>query len=142
MERRRSGRGGWGRDLGIFPTQRAKIGAKNREKPSNLVGLTGVLFRNPLEENGLRRYRGLWDLHGYFAGSLFGLEGYVRIRTCGTYGRLSQFLAPFADVSRVAPHVVGMLLAVAALVFNARSVLFLLLLRIGTAEVVWILGPP
>src|SRR5215469_3626252 len=62
MERRRSGRGGWGRDLGIFSLSTAQIGAKNREKPSNLVGLTGVLSRNSLEENGLRRYRGLWDL--------------------------------------------------------------------------------
>src|SRR6516162_4289154 len=142
MERRRSGRGGWGRDLGIFPSQRAQIGAKNRGKPSDLVGLTGTLSRNPLKENGSRRYRGLWDLQGYFARSLFGLERYVRIRTCGTYWRLSQFLAPFADVSRVAPYVVGMLLTVAALVVGARSVLFLLLLRIGTAEVVWVLGPP
>jgi hypothetical protein len=35
-----------------------------------------------------------------------------------------------------------MLLAVAALVVGARSVLFLLLLRIGVVEVVWVLGPP
>ena len=58
-----------------------------------------------------------------------------------TYRLLSQFLAPFLDGNCVAPHVVGMLLAVEAHVISARSVLFLLP-RIGTAEVIGILGSP
>jgi hypothetical protein len=40
----------------------------------------------------------------------------------------SQPLAAFLDESRVAPHVVGMLLTVAALVVGTRSVNFLLVL--------------
>jgi hypothetical protein len=74
-------------------------------------------------------------------GSLFGLDSYMQIRTCGTYRRRSQPLAPFSDESRVALHVVGMLLAVMALVFGARSVDFLLVL-IGAAKVIRVLGPP
>lgn len=50
-------------------------------------------------------------------------------------------LAPFSDESRVAPHVVGMLLPVAVHVGGARSVGFLLV-RISTAEVIRVLGPP
>ena len=64
MERRRSSRGGWGRDLGIFLSQRAQIGAKNREKPSDLVGLTGILSRNALEEKGVAAISGLVGLTG------------------------------------------------------------------------------
>ncbi len=73
--------------------------------------------------------------------SFFRLESYVQIRTCGTYRRRAQLLATFLDESRVAPHVVGMLLTVAALVVGTRSVDFLLVL-IGAAKVIRVLGPP
>src|SRR5215469_3319214 len=63
------------------------------------------------------------------------------IKTCGTYRRLSQLLAPFSNESRIAPYVVGMLLAIATLVVGARSVLCLLP-RINAAEVVRVLSPP
>ncbi len=43
MERRRSGRGGWGRSLGIFIRPRVQRRETGMEKPSNLVGLTGIL---------------------------------------------------------------------------------------------------
>jgi len=65
----------------------------------------------------------------------------VQIKACGTYRHRSQPLAPFSDESRVALHVVGMLLTVAALVVGARSALFLLE-RIGTMKVIRVLGPP
>jgi len=65
----------------------------------------------------------------------------LQIRTCVTYRRLSQLLAPFSDERRVSPHVVGMLLAVVAHVVSARSVLFLLM-RINVAEVIRVLGSP
>jgi hypothetical protein len=78
---------------------------------------------------------------GNVEGSFFGLESYVQIRTCGTYRRRSQPLAAFLDESRVAPHVVGMLLTVAALVIGTRSVNFLLVL-IGAAKVIRVLAPP
>ena len=73
--------------------------------------------------------------------SSFRLESYVQIRTCGTYRHRSQPLATFLDESRVAPHVVGMLLTVAALVVGTRSVNFFLVL-IGAAKVIRVLGPP
>ena len=73
--------------------------------------------------------------------SSFRLDSYVQIRTCGTYRRRSQPLAAFLDESRVAPHVVGMLLTVTTLVVGARSVLFLLK-RIRIPEVIRVLGPP
>ena len=69
------------------------------------------------------------------------LESYVQIRTCGTYRRRAQLLATFLDESRVAPHVVGMLLTVAALVVGTRSVDFLLVL-IGAAKVIRVLASP
>lgn len=78
---------------------------------------------------------------GNVEGSSFRLESYVQIRTCGTYRRRSQPLAAFLDESRVAPHVVGMLLTVAALVIGTRSVDFLLVL-IGAAKVIRVLAPP
>src|SRR5437016_14218236 len=62
MAPRRSSWGGWGRDLGIFLSQRAQIGAKNREKPSDLAGLTGILSRNALEEKGVAVISGLVGL--------------------------------------------------------------------------------
>ena len=65
----------------------------------------------------------------------------LQIGTCVTYRRLSQLLAPFSNESRVAPHVVGMLLPVVAHIVSARSVLFLLM-RIDAAEVIWVLGSP
>ena len=105
------------------------------------MGLTGILSRNSLEKKGLQRYRGLWDLQGYWLGSLFRPSSYMRIRICGTYRRLSQLLAPFSNESRIAPHVVGMLLAIATLVVGARSVLCLLP-RISAAEVIRVLSPP
>ena len=100
-----------------------------------------ILSGNYLKEKGLRRNHGLCDLQGYWSGSLFGPDSYVRIRTCVTYRRRSQPLTPFADESGVALHVVGMLLTVAAHVFGARSVNFLLV-RISTAEVIRVLGSP
>src|SRR6266566_5254178 len=63
---------------------------------------------------------------GNAEGSLFGFDSYVQIAACGTYRCRSQPLAPFSDGSRVALHVVGMLLAVVLPVGGARSVLFLL----------------
>ena len=78
---------------------------------------------------------------GNVEGSSFRLESYVQIRTCGTYRRRSQPLATFLDESRVAPHIVGMLLTVAALVVGTRSVDFLLVL-IGAAKVIRVLAPP
>jgi hypothetical protein len=78
---------------------------------------------------------------GNVQGSSFRLDRYVQIRACGTYRRRSQPLATFLDESRVAPHVVGMLLTVAALIVGTRSVDFLLVL-IGTAKVIRVLGPP
>lgn len=105
------------------------------------MGLTGILSGNPLEEKGLQRYRGLWDLQGYWLGSLFRSTSYGRIRTCGTYRRLSQLLTPFSDESRVAPHVVGVLLAVVALVVGTRSVLFFLKC-IAISKVTRVLAPP
>ena len=105
------------------------------------MGLTGILSRNSLEKKGLQRYRGLWDLQGYWLGSLFQPSSYMRIRICGTYRRLSQLLAPSSNESRIAPHVVGMLLAIATLVVGARSVLCLLP-RISAAEVIRVLSPP
>ena len=105
------------------------------------MGLTGILSRNSLEKKELQRYRGLWDLQGYWLGSLFRPSSYVRIRICGTYRRLSQLLAPFSNESRIAPHVVGMLLAIVKLVLGARSVLCLLP-RISAAEVIRVLSPP
>jgi hypothetical protein len=74
-------------------------------------------------------------------GSLFGFDSYVQITACGTYRRRSQPLAPFSDASRVAPHVVGMMLTVVLPVVGARSVLFLLQ-RINTAKVIRVLSPP
>ena len=71
---------------------------------------------------------------GNVEGSSFRLESYVQIRTCGTYRCRSQPLAAFLDESRVAPHVVGMLLTVAALVIGTRSVNFLLVLLQSTSE--------
>jgi hypothetical protein len=73
--------------------------------------------------------------------SFFGLDSYVQIRACGTYRGRSQPLAPFADESRVALHVVGMLLTVAAPVVEARSVDFFLML-ISSAEIIRVLGAP
>jgi hypothetical protein len=78
---------------------------------------------------------------GNMDGSPFGLDHYVQIASCVTYRRLSLSLAAFSDQSRVAPHVVGMLLAIVAHVFGARSVLFLLL-RINLAKVIWVLRAP
>jgi hypothetical protein len=78
---------------------------------------------------------------GNVQGSSFRLDRYVQIRACGTYRRRSRPLATFLDESRVAPHVVGMLLTVAALIVGTRSVDFLLVL-IGTAKVIRVLGPP
>jgi hypothetical protein len=78
---------------------------------------------------------------GNVEGSSLRLESYVQIRTCGTYRCRSQPLAAFLDESRVAPHVVGMLLTVAALVIGTRSVNFLLVL-IGAAKVIRVLAPP
>src|SRR5438094_7733072 len=78
---------------------------------------------------------------GNVEGSPFGFDSYVQIRTCVTYRRRSQLLATFSDESRVAPHVVGMLLTVAALVVGARTVLFLLQ-RVSTARVFRVLRPP
>ncbi|PYU38417.1 MAG: hypothetical protein DMG54_30150 [Acidobacteria bacterium] len=78
---------------------------------------------------------------GNVEGSPFGFDSYVQIRTCVTYRRRSQPLAPFSDESRVALHVVGMLLPVAALVVGARSVLFPLQ-RIRIPKVIRVLGPP
>ena len=89
----------------------------------------------------MQRYRGLWDLPGYWLGSFFRPSSYVRIRICGTYRCLSQLLTPFSNESRVAPHVVGMVLAIATLVVGARSVLCLLP-RISAAGVVRIFSPP
>lgn len=83
----------------------------------------------------------MWDLPGYWLGSLFRPSSYVRIRICGTYRCLSQLLTPFSNASRVAPHVVGMVLAIATLVVGARSVLCLLP-RISAAEVVRVFSPP
>ena len=94
-----------------------------------------------MNDRELRRYRGLCDLHGQLEGSSFRPESYVQIRTCGTYRCRSQPLAAFLDESRVASHVVGMLLTVAALVIGTRSVHFLLVL-IGAAKVIRVLGPP
>jgi hypothetical protein len=82
-----------------------------------------------------------WTYMGNVEGSSFRRDRYVQIRACGTYRRRSQPLATFLDESRVAPHVVGMLLAVAALVFRTRSVDFLLV-RIRTTKVIGVLGPP
>jgi hypothetical protein len=78
---------------------------------------------------------------GNVEGSSFRLESYMQIRTCGTYRRRSHPLATFLDESRVALHVVGMLLTVAALVGGTRSVDFLLVL-IGAAKVIRVLAPP
>lgn len=78
---------------------------------------------------------------GNMEGSLFGLDSYVQIRACGTYRGRSQLLAPFADESRVALHVVGMLLTVAAPVIEARSVNFFLML-INSAEIIRVLSAP
>jgi hypothetical protein len=78
---------------------------------------------------------------GNMHGSRFGLDSYAHIASCVTYRRLSLSLAAFADQSRVAPHVVGMLFAIVAHVFGARSVLFLLL-RINIAKVIWVLHAP
>jgi len=50
-------------------------------------------------------------------------------------------LTPFSNESRVAPHVVGMVLAIATLVVGARSVLCLLP-RISAAGVVRVFSPP
>jgi hypothetical protein len=58
-----------------------------------------------------------------------------------TYRRGLQLLAPFSDESGVAPHVIGMLLTVEAHVISSRTVLFLLM-RIGIAEVIRVLGSP
>src|SRR5215831_7829330 len=55
--------------------------------------------------------------------------------------RRSHPLAPFSDETRVALHVIGMLLAVAALVVGTRSVNFLLK-RISTTKVIRVLAPP
>jgi hypothetical protein len=74
-------------------------------------------------------------------GSPFGLDGYVKIRACGTYRCRSQPLAPFSDERRVASHVVGMLLAVAPPIVGARSVDFFLVF-VSTAEVIRVLRPP
>ena len=65
----------------------------------------------------------------------------MQISACGTYRRRSQPLAPFSDEGRVAPYVIGMLLPIAALVFEARSVLFLLK-RIRIPKVIGMLSPP
>lgn len=78
---------------------------------------------------------------GDVEGSSFRLDRYVQIRACGTYRCRSQPLATFSDESRVAPHVVGMLLTVVALVVGTRSVDFFLVL-IGAAKVIRVLGPP
>src|SRR6516162_3594469 len=141
MDRRRSGRGSWGRDFGIFrPRQGQNRGGRLR-KAIKPCGTYRDTFPQFFGEEGLQRYRGLWDLQGYWLGSLFRPSSYVRIRICGTYRRLSQLPAPFSNESRIAPHVVGMLLAIATLVVGARSVLCLLP-RISAAEVIRVLSPP
>jgi len=78
---------------------------------------------------------------GNTEGSPFRLDSYVQIAACGTYRGRSQPLAPFADESRVALHVVGMMLTVAAPIVAARSVDFFLVL-ISSAEVTRVFGPP
>src|SRR3982074_2292671 len=65
----------------------------------------------------------------------------MRIRTCGIYRGLSPLLAPISHEGRVASHVVGVLLAVAALFLGTRSVLFFLH-GIGAAKVIRVLAPP
>src|SRR6516164_7952808 len=62
MERRRSGRGGWGRDLGISPLNGPKLGQK-----------TG------------KNHRILWDLQGYFPASPWARRGCDDVEACGTY---------------------------------------------------------
>src|SRR5215471_16052771 len=62
MERRRSGRGGWGRNLGIFPSQQAKLG----QKPG-------------------KSHRILWDLQRYFSATPWRRMGCDDIEACGTY---------------------------------------------------------
>jgi hypothetical protein len=53
---------------GGYPLGRFNVGVEGRKKPSNLVELTlascCILFRNAKKYRGLRRYRGLWNLHG------------------------------------------------------------------------------
>ena len=45
-----------------------KVGEQGWERLSDLVQLTrghaAILSRNPMQSQGLRRYRGLWNLHG------------------------------------------------------------------------------
>jgi hypothetical protein len=78
MERRRSGRGGWGRDFGMFISRQVQSRAEGCEKPSKLVeltwGFTAILSRNPMNCQELRRYRGLWNLQKPIsaAGAIFG----------------------------------------------------------------------
>lgn len=111
-----------------------------------------------------KSYRILCDLPGYFFVILCRRKAYndivacvtycdtrwevfsgrtvrLQIRTCVTYRRLSQLLAPLLDESRVAPYVVGVLLTVVAHIVSARSVLFLLM-RVHAAEVIRVLGSP
>ncbi len=60
---------------------------------------------------------------------------------CGTCGLRALPAAPVPDENLVAPHVVRMLLAVAAHVIGARSVDFLLQ-RIRAAKIIRMPGPP
>jgi hypothetical protein len=97
MERRRSGRGGWGRDFGIFiPRQ---VQTRGREmgiaiescgtyrdsfrqpseggratKISRLVGLTWVMGGKSFRSRQLHADKGLWDLQALIsaAGAIFG----------------------------------------------------------------------
>src|SRR6184192_1063168 len=65
MERRRSGRGGGGRDFGIFISPRAQSRAEGWEKPSNLADLLGIhrdTFPQPYEVSRVTKISRLVEL--------------------------------------------------------------------------------
>ena len=142
MERRRSGRGGWGRDFGIFIPQRAQGRGRRLGKAIESCGTYAGYF--PATLGRIKGYEDIAACVTYLAdadGSPLGLDGYMQIRACGTYRCRSQLLAAFSNEGRVALHVVGMLLTITTLVVGTRSVLFLLK-HISILKVIQVLGPP
>src|SRR6516164_968305 len=106
MDRRRSGRGGWGRDFGIFlPRQGQNRGGRLRKaiKPcgtyrdtfqqffgeervtaiSGLVGLTGILAWKSFPTRQLRADQNLWDLQALVsvAGAVFERKPHCAARS-------------------------------------------------------------
>jgi hypothetical protein len=94
-----------------------------------------------MNDRELRRYRGLCDLHGQYGDKLFSTR---ELRADQDLWDLQAPISAAGDIFGRKPRCAArsrMLLTVAALVVGTRSVDFLLVL-IGSAKVIRVLGPP